>query len=113
MIPMNINDYTTIGGKNLITEYLDRLPDSEKTEGYKIRQSIATEGRLALKILDTRQLQGKLWEIKFRANRIMYIVKDGDNIYFLHACKKQKGRAERFELNKAIKRAKISGLKIE
>ena len=110
---MHIIDYLTAGGKNLITEYLDSLPDREKTEGYKIRRSIANDGRLALEILDTRQLLGKLWEIKFHANRIMYVVKNGDNIYFLHACKKQKGKAERFELDKAIRRAKTAGLKID
>ena len=71
------------------------------------------EGLIALETLDTRQLRGKLWEIKFSSNRIMYVVKDSDNIYFLHACKKQKGKAEKFELEKAIKRAKEQGLKID
>jgi phage-related protein len=36
----------------------------------------------------------------------MYVIKDGDNVYFLHACQKQKGKAERFELETAIGRAK-------
>jgi len=63
--------------------------------------------------LNTRQLKGKLWEIKFSQNRIMYVIKDKENIYFLNACKKQKDRAERFELNKAIRRAKEAGLKLE
>lgn len=36
----------------------------------------------------------------------MYVIADENNIYFLHACKKQKGKAEKFELDKAIKRAK-------
>jgi len=110
---MNIHDYVTAGGKNLITGYLDSLPIREQAEGYKIRQSVVNDGHLALEILNTRQLQGKLWEMKFYANRIMYVVKDGDNIYFLHACKKQKGKAERFELDKAIKRAKAAGLKVD
>ncbi|WP_323984993.1 hypothetical protein [Fusibacter ferrireducens] len=29
---------------------------------------------------------------------------DSDYIYFLHACKKQKGKAEKFELEKARNR---------
>ena len=74
---------------------------------------ITEDGLFALDILNTRQLRGKLWEIKFASNRIMYVVKDSDNIYFLHACKKQKGKAESFELRKAIQRAKSSGLKID
>jgi len=62
--------------------------------------------------LDTRQLRGKLWEIKFSQNRIMYVTADKDNIYFLHACKKQKDKAKKFELNTTIKRAKELGFDI-
>lgn len=53
-----------------------------------------------------------MWEIKFSKNRIMYILQDEDNIYFIHACRKQKGKAEQFELNKAIQRAKENGFLI-
>jgi len=109
---MDIIDYTTTGGKNLITEYLDKLQNKEQAEGYRIRQSIMDDGIIALDALDTRQLKRKLWEIKFFANRIMYIIKDSDNIYFLHVCKKQKGKAEKFEMDKAIKRAKDAGLNL-
>jgi phage-related protein len=31
---------------------------------------------------------------------------DQENMYLLHACKKQKGKAEKFELEKAKKRMK-------
>lgn len=50
-----------------------------------------------------------MWEIKFAKNRIMYIIADKDNIYFMHACRKQKGKAEKFELEKALQRAKEEG----
>lgn len=36
----------------------------------------------------------------------MYVIADAENVYFLHICKKQKGKAEKHELEKAIKRAK-------
>ena len=36
----------------------------------------------------------------------MYVVADGENMYLVHACKKQKGRAEKFELDKAVRRVK-------
>jgi len=75
-----------------------------------IRHKIVKNGLEALKELDTRQLRGKLWEIKFSKNRVMYVVADSENIHFLHACKKQKGKAEKFELNTAIQRAKEKGL---
>ena len=107
---MNIYDFHTVGGKNLIKEYLSSLPVDERRTGYSIRHNLILYGLQALEQLNTRQLQGKLWEIKFSKNRIMYVLKDDDNIYFLHACKKQKGKAEQFELNKAIKRAKEANL---
>jgi phage-related protein len=104
---MNVHHYTTSGGKDLILDYIDRLPKNEKAAGLTILDKLENEGLVALDVLNTRQLRGKLWEIKFYDdNRIMYIVADMDNIYLIHACKKQKGKAEKFELDKAIKRVK-------
>jgi len=103
---MKILDYHTDGGKNLIKEYLSSLPIPERTYGYGIRHKIIKEGVNAFEGLDTRQLLGKLWEIKFFDNRIMYIIFNKNTVHFLHACKKQKGKAEKFELDKAIARAK-------
>jgi len=104
---MNVHHYETSGGKDLILEYIDGLPKNEKAEGLTILEKLEDEGLAAFDVLNTRQLRGKLWEIKFYDNnRIMYVVADGDNIYLVHACKKQKGKAEKFELDKAIKRVK-------
>ena len=107
---MEILDYCTEGGKNLIKEYLGSLPVAERTYGYGIRQKIIQNGITAFKGLNTRQLQGKLWEIKFFSNRIMYVIYDQDTVYFLHAYKKQKGKALKHELGKAIQRAKERNL---
>ncbi|MCH4200558.1 MAG: type II toxin-antitoxin system RelE/ParE family toxin [Clostridium tyrobutyricum] len=107
---MNIWDYETSGGKDLINGYLDNLPCDESAEGYRIKQLLEDEGLKALDLLDTRQLRSKLWEIKFNyKDRFMYVVADKNNFYILHACKKQKGKAEKIELDKAIKRAKELG----
>jgi phage-related protein len=103
---MKILDYCTEGGKNLIKEFLSSLPVPERTYGYGIRHKIIQDGQKAFDGLDTRQLSGKLWEIKFMSNRIMYVLVDKDVVHFLHACKKQKDKAEKFELDKAIQRAK-------
>jgi phage-related protein len=81
-------------------------------EGYRIRHEIILNGIEALKKLNTRQLKGRLWEIKFSDNRIMYVLSDRETIYFLHACKKQKGKAEKFELETAVNRAKAEGFDI-
>ena len=107
---MNVYDYTTAGGKDLINEYLDKLAPQESAEGYRIKRAIEEDGFDALELLNTRQLIGKLWEIKFNyKDRFMYVIADENNFYILHVCKKQKGKAEQFELNKAIKRAKELG----
>ena len=98
---MNVHHYVTRGGKDLIFEYIDGLPKNEKAEGLIILEKLEDEGLAALDVLNTRQLRGKLWEIKFYDNnRIMYVVADGDNMYLVHACKKQKGKAEKFEGDK-------------
>lgn len=107
---MEILDYHTEGGKNLIKEYLSNLTVPERTYGYGIRHKVIQEGVKAFDGLDIRQLFGKLWEIKFFDNRIMYVVFDKNTVHFLHACKKQKGKAEKFELDKAIGRARERNL---
>jgi phage-related protein len=107
---LKIIDYCTDSGKNLIKEYLSGLPKEERTNCYKIRHKICNEGISAFDGLDTRQLHKKLWEIKSLDNRIMYVIVDIETVHFLHACKKQKGKAEKFELEKAIQRAKMLNL---
>lgn len=49
-------------------------------------------------------------EIKSSQTRIMYVVINQDGVAFLHICKKQKGKAEKLEIDKAIRRAKREGL---
>ena len=73
---MIIYDYITSGGKNVITEYIDCLPKAERLELYCIRDEIEESGLDAFEKLNTRQLSGKLWEIKASQNRIMYVIID-------------------------------------
>jgi len=109
---MDIHDYKTTGGKNLIKEYIRTRPMDERKEIYKIRHEIILNGLLAFQTLNTRQLRGKLYEIKYSDNRIMYVIKDDENVYFLHACQKQKGKAEKFEIDTALGRARELNLKL-
>ena len=64
----------------------------------------------AFEKLDTRQLRGKLWERKLSQNRIMYVIMNKDAVAFLHICKKQKGKAEKQDLDKALNRARKENL---
>lgn len=107
---MNIYDYTTSGGKNLIMEYVEGLSESLKAEILDTRQLIYEKGVEAFPLLITRQLYKKLWEIKISQERIMYVILDQESVYFLNICKKQKGKAEKHEIEKAKKRAKTAGL---
>ena len=107
---MNIYDYTTSGGKNLIMDYIEALSPTSKVEIYNIRQLIHKRGMEAFQLLVTRQLYKKLWEIKVSQERIMYVIADQESVYFLNICKKQKGKAEKQELEKAKRRAKDAGL---
>ncbi len=107
---MEILDYATSGGKNLITTYIDGLSKAEQLELYDIRREIKENGLDAFEKLNTRQLRGKLWEIKVSQSRIMYVIINEKSVAFLHICKKQKGKAEKQELEKAIQRAKKEGL---
>lgn len=103
---MNVFHYKTKGGKDVIFSYLDNLPAEEKARGLAIIDSLKKDGTKALEVLDTRQLVGKLWEIKFSHHRIMYVIVDRNNMYLIHACKKQKNKTEKTELRKAIQRVK-------
>ncbi len=107
---MNILDYATAGGKNIIMSYINSLPGNERAEILEIRAEIREAGLDAFAKLNTRQLRGKLYEIKASQNRIMYVIIDNMNVAFLHICKKQKGKAEKQELKKAIARAKAEGI---
>ena len=107
---MIIYDYMTSGGKNLITEYIDSLPQNERLAIYDIREEIENIGLPAFVKHKTRQLSGKLWEIKISQTRIMYVIISADAVFFLHICKKQKGKAEKFELEKALNRAKMENI---
>ena len=64
----------------------------------------------AFQILDTRQLYKELWEIRISSERVMYVISDNESVFFLNICKKQKGKAEKKEIQKAITRAKAAGL---
>ena len=107
---MDIYDYTTRGGKNVITNYIDKLSAKERLEIYDIRQEIRKHGMDAFEKVDTRQLRGKLWEIRVSQTRIMYVIVDTNGVAFLHICKKQKGKAEKQEIEKALERAKRENL---
>lgn len=104
---MQVLTYCTRSGKDVIRSYLEGLSTHEKIEGYYILEKLEDVGFDALQTLNTRQIDGKLWEIKFwRHNRLYYVIYHKESVYIVHACKKQKNKAENRDIQCAIERAK-------
>ena len=79
-------------------------------EIYYTHEEIRKNGLDTFEKLNTHQIRGKLWKIKVSQNRIMYVIMDQNGVAFLHICKKQKGKAEKQDIEKALSRAKKEGL---
>lgn len=104
---MIIHDYVTNSGKNLILDYINSLPDEESTDGLSVLECME-KGEFD-KILFKRW-EKKVYEVYFRKhNRIFYVTVDNDNIYLLHACRKQKNQTEKKDKAIVKKRAKELG----
>lgn len=104
---MIVHTYVTAGGKDLIREYLDSLNKEERAEGYKILSLLESGSFEIMDSLDLKPIEGKVWEIRFRRhNRLFYVLLDKENIYLLHACKKQKNTTENKDKALAIKRSR-------
>ena len=90
--------------------YIASLTKDMQATVLGIRKDIREGGVETFEYLNTRHLYKKIWEIKISQERIMYVLKDADSVYFLHMCKKQKGKAEKKDIDLAKSRAKELGL---
>ena len=118
---MDIYDYTTRGGKNVITNYIDKLSAKERLEIYDIRQELSIvldkllagtgftykieKGYIVLVPVPVKQEQTEA-----TSKKIQGVIVDTNGVAFLHICKKQKGKAEKQEIEKALERAKRENL---
>lgn len=88
-------------------EYVDSLTESERIDALSVLECM--ENGEFDKIL-FKKWQKKIYEVYFRKhNRIFYVMVDKDNIYLLHACRKQKNQTEKKDKKIVIKRAKELG----
>jgi phage-related protein len=102
-----VHTYETSSGKDLIREFINSLPHEERVMGLSIIEKLEEGGIDALDSLNTKRIEGKIWEIKFwRFNRIFYVLEKENRIYLLHACKKQKNATELKDRRLAQQRAK-------
>lgn len=104
---MIIRPYCSALGRNLIYEYIDSLSTEEQVDGYTVLQHME-KGEFD-KIF-FKPWEKKIYEVYFQKhNRIFYIMTDKENIYLLHACKKQKNKTEKKDANIVRKRARELG----
>lgn len=104
---MKLHYYQSQSGKNLILEYIDSLPVNEQVDGYSVLKSFE-DGKL-------EQIHFKRWEQKvyevyfYKHNRIFYVIVDNNDVYLLHACRKQKNKTEKKDKEIVRTRAKELG----
>lgn len=104
---MVLHDYMTASGKDLILEYINGLTEEEKIDAYSVRESMENG---EFDKLNFKRWEKKVYEVYFqRHNRIFYITADKDNIYLLHACRKQKNKTEKTDQKIVRKRASELG----
>lgn len=104
---MVLHKYLSDSGRDLIMEYINSLSEEERIDGLSVLECM--ENGEFDKILFKRW-DKKVYEVYFRKhNRLFYITVDGNNIYLLHACRKQKNQTEKKDRKIVIKRAKELG----
>lgn len=106
---MKVNFYRTGSGRIPVKEFMDSQSLADQAKFWAVYKSIQQYG-LGCPNVIFRQLQGKLWEIKFSSvgggYRIAYVVLQGEWMIWLHAFKKTSPKTPRNELETALKRMK-------
>ena len=67
---MRVHNYETSGGKDLIQEYLDKLPINESADGASVIQKIKQDKLDELRI---DHWQGKVYEIYFYRKKHIHL----------------------------------------
>ena len=98
---MLVTLYETARGDRPVEEFIDGLSAKEAA---KVLDALAAIEAHGLETVVTRQLKGKLWELKVSAARVFYVVVTGPEVVLLHAYKKQGQKAPRKEIETAERR---------
>lgn len=95
--------YRSASGSSPVEKYLVGLDAKERAAVADALTAIENAGVRAPGVR-TRQIKGKLWEIKASQQRIFYVVVVGDQLILLHAAKKEGQKADRQDLATAEQR---------
>ena len=104
---MKIDFYLTSSGRNVIDEFVRGLTPQDQGRFVDVYRGIQAQG-LQCPTVQFRQLQGKLWEIKYSAPggkyRIAYVLMEDDRMVWLHMFKKKTQKTPQNDLDLAIRR---------
>ena len=104
---MNVHRYKSSSDKDLIQDYIKSLSKAEIVDALSVLEKFE---KGELETLTIKPWQGKISEVYFyKHNRIFYVIVDGEDVYMLHACRKQKNKTEKRDSEIIIKRAKELG----
>jgi phage-related protein len=106
---MKIYFYETDSGNSPIKKFIDKLPEKDQARFMEVFDEIETNGLSAIRVT-FKPLDGKLWEIKFKAAnsgyRILYVLLEQDMMVWLHSFSKKTQKTPPKELKIARKRMK-------
>lgn len=106
---IKIEYYLTSSGRNPINEFALALSKEDQAKFVEVYRGIQEYG-LEYDRVAFRQLDGKLWEIKYKAKgggyRIAYVLVERNRMVWLHAFKKKTQKTPKADLELAKRRAK-------
>lgn len=104
---MEVGFYRSASGRSPVREFLDHLSKPDQARFADVAEGIEQHG-LACPRVRFRQLDGKLWEIKFATAtgkfRIAYVVVTRELMIWLHVFKKARQRTPGHDLEVARQR---------
>lgn len=104
---MKIHHYKSPSGRNVISEYIESLAIDEQIDGVEVLRHMEHDEFDQIK---WKRWKDKIFEVYFyKHNRLFYVIVDGQDLYVLHACKKQKNETEKRDPNIVLTRAKELG----
>lgn len=104
---MILHSYYSSSGKDLIMDYIDSLTIEEQADAFSVLENME---KGEFEKIFFKRWDKKVYEVYFKKNnRIFYVIPDGESIYLLHVCRKQKNQTEKSDKNIVIKRAKELG----
>lgn len=108
-VVMQVVFYRTAAGRKPVPEFIVELGPEDQARFAEVKAAVESHGLQAPRVI-FRQLDGKLWEIKFRGPgggfRIAYVVLERDLMIWLHAFRKTTRKTSRKDLEVARKRLK-------